>query len=138
MNEIQDTLSRIFGVQAKLYDDGSMGGHNDVIIVCVYSPNALMHDCGADGKWHLQIAPYTSHFTWDNPNAIEKYFNTSDDVVEYLTKSSENIFSDFLRAISADYTDLIYRVGKYLTSPTNENFEKLMEHKTLLTVPLYE
>ena len=72
-----------------------------IITTLVVAP----HD-GNRHKWLLRLAPAVSFDRWANSSYIEEYFDSADDMREYLYNRKFVIYGQLFGMLSEDYAEL--------------------------------
>lgn len=101
IEKIQRRLKEDFGVEAKLFPDGSgLAGHSDLITVLVRAPN------GDDPKWLLRMSPSASFDRWANSMCIEERFDSGAEIRSYFYLHEKDIWKQLLRTLSEEYAEI--------------------------------
>ena len=97
MNTIKECLEKEFDLLVT-EGDHKLHGDNDEIIALVVSPHE-------GNKYHylVRFSTIASFDRWANSRAIEKEFNTTTEVVEYLKNSKLEIYKKLLKYLTNEY-----------------------------------
>lgn len=82
--------------------DGHIYARSDTIAALVVSPHS-----GTNGKWMIRVSPSASFDRWANSTAIEEFFDTSREVVNFLICDLVRIYQKLLERLSQDYEELM-------------------------------
>lgn len=66
-------------------------------------------------KWLLRIAPISGFDRWSNSTAIEEWFESAENICNYLHENQTNIYKTLLKYLSSDY-DEIYNISLIMGS----------------------
>jgi hypothetical protein len=102
MKRIQNVMETLYNLRTETnqYNE-HIHAVNDTVIAEVVFPHS-----GTDGKWMLRITPFASFDRWANSCAIEKFFDSADEVSVYLETYRIDIYRKLLDYLSSDYEEL--------------------------------
>ena len=66
-------------------------------------------------KWLLRIAPISGFDRWSNSTAIEEWFESAENICNYLHEHKTKIYKTLLKYLSSDY-DEIYNISLIMGS----------------------
>lgn len=98
---IQRKMEELLHVEAYIANR-NIYANSDTIAAIVASPHSR-----TNGKWMIRFSPSASFDRLANSIAIEKFFDTSEEVVNFLICNLVSIYQSLLEQLSQDYKDLV-------------------------------
>ena len=82
-------------------NDGVLYARSKTIYFMIVSPRD-----GNKNKWMLRVTTISSFDRWANSTAVELFFNTDTELINYLSNHQLDIYKDLLEYLSLEYDEL--------------------------------
>ena len=99
-NPITQCLQRTFGMTVN-HEYDNWYGRNDYILACVIPPHE-----GNQHRYVVRFSTVAAFDRWSNSRAIEKLFDTMEEVIDYIEHNKLEIYEQLLQYLSSEYEDL--------------------------------
>lgn len=101
LKSIQHRMEDLLHVESYI-SGGNIYANSNTIVALVVAPHS-----GTNGKWMIRFSPSASFDRWANSRAIEKFFDTSEDVMNFLVCNLISIYQKLLERLTQDYKELM-------------------------------
>lgn len=100
MNKIESMLRHV-GMKNIEITQYHISGNDNIIKYFITSPHEGNHF-----KWVLRISTCAAFDRWANSIPIEEFFNTEENLVDYICNNQLKIYKELLCYLSEEYWDL--------------------------------
>lgn len=101
MGKIVEILKRIYGLKIKDMNKGMICAKNDMIIVLIVAPHS-----DTEYRWMLRISTTAAFDRWANSAAIEEFYETGDEIAQYLENNVVEIYGQLLTYLTGEYYEM--------------------------------
>lgn len=105
MEKILEILIKKYGVELCSRDYNYIHTKGDLIICLICGPQEHDYVYKNNPKWLVRFSTVSAFDRWANSTAIEKFFDTMDEVIEYLTNNELDIYKELLSYLSEEYEE---------------------------------
>lgn len=101
MENIKNILVEKYNLNTYCNEFGNIYADNKLINCVVSSPHE-----GNDYRYLIRFSTVSAFDRWANSTAIEEFFSTKEEVINYLRENELNIYKQLLEYLSEEYAEL--------------------------------
>lgn len=101
MENVKKILLEKYNLNAYCSESGDIYAGNKFINCGITSPCQ-----GTNYKYFIRFSTVSAFDRWVNSTAVEEFFSTKEELVEFLTKNELDIYKQLLEYLSEEYNNL--------------------------------